>query len=322
MKLTLNYYDQEVEIEFDPSKVIWKSQNFGQYSHNGLYIPEIDEHVFVKRNIDTLDSANLLCSMRDDEKPLPYMPEVFGLFEIEGLKDKYKSYLFMEKVSGCTLLETIKEVKRNDCHQILRSVLFSLETIIDKGHWFTDLDLRNIMFHKEQGEVFTWLIDIDSCLPEETMFVDFMKNRGGLNNVNERYWSCMVKVAKTQGVFEKLSGKTVTQAAFVYFAIDLFFRITYPDNPFNLKPDDIFRLMNNTSKYISAETQDQWRDIHNLLVEDPENGCEWEELDTFATLLFGFDEPLIPKASVAEAIAETVLEEGSNLLDKLFKLFK
>ncbi len=318
MKLELTYNKELVEVDFDPRKVTWKSQNFGQYSYKGFTLSELDKPVFIKRHRVPPESWDLLCDLRDQGSPSPYIPTIYGFYEFEGTKDGFTSYIVMEMVKGTPLLEKIKKVKNEDCYEIMRSTFFALEAIIGKDHWYPDLDFQNIVFHKRGRLSGSHLIDIDSCLPDSTMFVDFLKNRGAHTNVNERYWGCVVPMAKERGNFKKLSGKTVTQAAFVYFAIDLYFKTCWTDNPFNLKSQDIFKLMKNSSSYIDESTQDIWWAIHEELVENPVEGCEWELLDDFAISLFGFEQALNPLVEDSQGILDMAL----GLVDRLFSFLK
>lgn len=313
MKLELFYKAKPVTVDFDPDKVIWKSQNFGQYSYQGIKFPELDRHVFIKRHKGAPDSRDLLCDLSAQDSPCAYIPDIHGFYELEGV---FTHYIFMEMVPGVPLLENIKEVKKEDCREILRSVFLALQVIVEMEHWYPDLDFRNVMFEKSGRASRSCLIDIDSCLPDSTNFVNFLRNRGVHTNVNERYWGCVVPMARERENFENLSGKTVTQAAFVYFAIDLYFKTSYPDNPFNLKPRDIFKLMESPNQYIDSNSQEIWQDIHGEMAENPEDGCGWEMLDDFAVNLFGFTEALNPPEAV-KGIWDNVLEMTGRLFSFL-----
>lgn len=314
MKIELVYKAKPVTVDFDPAAVAWKSQNFGQYSNGGIKFPGLGHRVFIKRHKGAPDSQDFLCELSAQDSPCAYIPDVYGFYELDGA---FTHYIFMEMVQGVPLLENVKEVKKDDCYEILRSVFFALQAIVERDHWYPDLDFRNVMFDKSGGTPRSWLIDIDSCLPDSTGFVNFLRNRGVHTNVNERYWGCVVPMAKERENFENLSGKTVTQAAFVYFAIDLYFRTSYTENFFNLKPKDIFKLVESPNQHIDKDSQEMWQDIHEEMAENPEDGCRWEALDEFATSLFGFTEALNPPEA-GKGIWDSVLE----MTERLFSFLK
>ena len=327
VQLSIIYEGESVEIDFNPNKVNWKNQNYGQYSYEGYYVPEIGETIFVKRHRVETDSAELICGFRDSESDCPYMPKIYGFYTIESGQEKHVSYIFMEMLPGSPLSEKLKTVTRNDCYEILETVLFSLQEITKYDHWFSDLDFRNVMFYKDDEYRFAWLIDIDSCLPSSTNFQSFLLNRGEHTNVNERYWGCVVKTAKDMGNFRQLSGKTVSQAAFIYFAVDLYFRTTYPNHPFNLKPQDLFKLMEKGGRYLAEDIRTQWFSLHDQLAENPEDGIDWKKLDTFVTDMFQFPRRLdAPKPTKSEEIVtkgeEIVVKAASGILGKVISLFR
>jgi len=47
MKVALRAGNTQVHARFDPDKIKWKSKNFGWFTPDGVYFPEIDNTLFV-----------------------------------------------------------------------------------------------------------------------------------------------------------------------------------------------------------------------------------------------------------------------------------
>ena len=317
MKVLLQNNGESAEAEFDPEKVRWKSKNYGWFSPEGVYFPEVDKTLFVKHipawesSLDFLDShMHSPCSEQ--------IPALYGLHEDEGVDQKRSCYLFFEKLEGVTLDNLRGRIDLSHCREILAGVLRALKEISDRGYWYTDLDFGNIFLGQGQSGFSVRLIDIDSCIPVSTSFTEYVEDRNRRLNVNEKYWSYLTYTMDGKGL-DKLAGKALTQAAFMYFTVDLFFNIKYPNRVFSLKPADIIRLMQyENKKYFPLRAKQLWHLIHSELRANPASGIRWTNLDRFATAAFQLPYGLY-QSGRRSPLGDGILNSIASAIGRIFR---
>ncbi len=319
MKVALHDGDSLVQAEFKPEEIRWKSKNFGWFTPDGVYFPEIDKTLFVKRlpgrplSLQFLKShMNAPCS--------EHLPAVYGV--IEGDKT---SYFFMERIKGISLEALRGKIEIAHCREILSGVFKAVSGIADSGYWYTDLDFGNVFLGKGDSGEMVRLIDIDSCVRSSIIFKSYMENPGRRLNVNERYWSYLVSSMKRKGLngegLARLRGKSIAQSAFMYFAVDLYFHIKYPKMSFSLKPSDLIRMMRPANrKYFNPRAKMLWRKIHWRLRNNPEKGVKWGAVDRFVTTAYRFPQGL--GSPGRPLTGESLVDAIVNVFEGFFRIWE
>lgn len=314
MKVTLLDGGRRVKAKFNPEDIKWKSKNYGRFTPDGVYFPEIGKTLFVKRLPGRPLSMQFLKAHM--VKPVSErLPTVYGVVE----EDK-TSYVFMEHINGVSLDALRGRIGIEHCHEILSGVFKALRRIANKGYWHTDLDFGNIFLGQGESDVLVRMIDIDSCVPASLSIDSYMENPARRLNVNEKYWSYIISSMKGKGM-DRLTGKTIAQSAFMYFAVDLFFYIKYPDRYFSLKPADLNRLMKPANKkYFPKNAKKLWRRIHRRMRNNPEKGVAWREVDGFVSAAYRFTQGL--EYTQRPPVGEPFVDIFINAFERFFSLWQ
>ncbi|MEE8484784.1 MAG: hypothetical protein V3S46_09310 [Nitrospinota bacterium] len=322
MKVALRDGDTRVQAEFNPEEIRWKSRNFGWFTPDGVYFPEIDKTLFVKRLPGRPLSLQFLKSHMD--RPCSeHLPAVYGV--IEGDKT---SYFFMERIKGIPLDALRGKIEIAHCREILSGIFKAVSGIADSGYWYTDLDFGNVFLGKGDSGELVRLIDIDSCVRSSIIFKSYMEDPGRRLNVNERYWSYLVSSIKRmekKGMngegLSRLRGRSIAQSAFMYFAVDLFFHVKYPKMSFSLKPADLIRLMRpGNRKYFTPRAKKLWRQIHRRLRNNPEKGVKWGAVDKFVTAAYRFPQGL--ERQKRTLAGESLVDGIVNVFERFFEIWE
>lgn len=277
-----------IPVEFDPAKVEWKSQNFGQFVPEGVYFKELGRRLFVKRLRGRPLSYEFLKS--HIEKPCsPCAPRVHAVAEDGSGGRGYRHYIFYEQLEGATLDSLKGQLEANNCREILSGVCIALRDINRSGYWHGDLDIKNVFIGKGVSDKIVRLIDIDSCIPLEVKFRDYLNDGGRRPNVNERYWSYLALKCAPEKLMS-LSGVQLSKGAFLYFCVDLFFFVGFPGRVMALSPRDIDRIMSSkNNRYFGAGAVSAWESAHDRLLAESGEDVPWKDVYRFAMEAFGFE---------------------------------
>jgi len=312
ISLALGGKSEPVEIDFDKTAVDWKRQNYGQFTPYGVYLKEIDRSLFVKR----LTRQPLALPFLKSHLRAPCsgnLPRLYAVAEDREPVYGFRHYFFYERLEGITLNVLKGEINIRHCHEILSGVFTAMLSIIKCGYWHCDLDFRNVFVGKGSSNETVRLIDLDSLMPLSLSFKDYLSDSCRRPNVNEKYWSYVVPGFGGERL-ERLSGISLSQAAFIYFAVDLFFFVKYPTNHVSLKPADLNKIMSSDNdRYFPKDAKRLWRQIHNQIFTNPGEGASWRDVDRFTTMAYGFTENLSDITS--GTILDGILRSAGNFLN-------
>jgi hypothetical protein len=270
---------------FDPDKLEWRSKNYGQFCPSPVRVEGDGEDCFVKRLPDMPASWRFL-SEHCAEPCSKRLPRVRALVEDAGRGQGFRYYLFYERLDGVTLDELRGKLTQGHCAGILDGVGGALRAITSRGFWHCDLEFGNVFLGQGKAGFATRLVDIDSAVPLNIPFKRFLGDSRRRPNVHEKYWGYLLLRLNAERL-EKLSGVSVSQAAFMYFAMDLFFFVKRPGSVMPLRAGELDRLMRSPgATHVPVAAKRAWETAHRAIVADPWTGAPWGDVARFVNLLF------------------------------------
>lgn len=276
-------------VEFDPAGISWKSQNFGQFVPDGVYFEEIGRRLFVKRLRERPSSHEFLKG-NIEKQYSPCAPRIHAVAEDGSGGRGYSYYVFYEQLEGVTLDSLKGQLQAHNCRDILSGVCIALRDINANGFWHGDLDIKNVFIGKGSSDKVVRLIDIDSCIPLEVKFGDYLNDGGRRPNVNERYWSYLAMKCGPEKL-KSLSGVHLSKGAFLYFCVDLFFFVSFPGRVMALSPVDVDKIMSSrNNRYFGPGAVAAWGSVHDRLLAPSGEGVPWKDVYKFAMEAFGLED--------------------------------